>query len=852
MSGNLDRLAILVHRPGLVDFVPATVDAHVSAAVKFVEWLGHIPSARIGLKALGIAEIARSCYGERVPLPGIEHVLRRTGSTARVSYDWTADRRIFGPILRLHLRWLTGCKDSDDMVWLNTAEAQRWLGHVKESLLTYGDLALGGPTPQRVDAFCHMAERHDCTVFGQVDLPSLYDRVKELCQHESAGEPWDLVEKAWDHRPPPSSYDVYWSVRPLVYGRSLGNLVHLPTLALMTFWPPDTRWAPIPPVRLSPSPSSTAEIAGERLRSDLWNKIETLFVAARMACGLPPSEPLVSGRKCTPPVVFYADSQPRPSSIADLEAAHSGDLETIARTCLGAEDVASKRVSWATHRHDVVLLRVESIGDKHFTPTYLALPTGRLNRDVAFDAVVIVAWHLAFLEFTIAHESWSCWRDIELSRGQWRRWSAAIEPLRVLSSGALGFSDQLSQHDLRRLQTSAASLSSGFFVMRGAFERLKSDGHSLEQVFARYRDSSEDYVRTEIQADPIVGHFTISDALLDSYPYHFLHQPIGELAATGPSSLLEIESFRQVIDEADRRQRYRNESYNRWLATFLGAAAVVFALPQLIPAVALDSSETSIQLLRSLFRFPIASVTLKFEDVVAAGRILIAISVLATFAIVIRAGFSWLGSQWARRHRVSQLIREFRVLVDTSLAVQALDAPVPGGYERLDAIDSQACAALSQLRDELAHSPQEWPFHGLVDQFTRVFRVRNANLRAWIRFVPQVVAGLLIFPFEWSAPPPLPRLACVLRYGLGATSALNGLAMSDQEFRLALTRAGFDRESGQALVRWLETPANLRAVPALDPSGLSDLLFNRGLRAAAARPDLWHGTLAYRLGRNIT
>ena len=847
---QFDRLAMCATRPALIDFVPSSIDDQLTAVVRFMMWAASLPNVRLGVKASAMAAIVRSCYGDRRPIAAVDQILEKCGVSSRLPYERLNDRDNFSQSLHGYWRGLRKCAGPEDVLWIAVDDVVAWLQASAISFRDYGAYAGIRPTTWALDNFMLMADRHDCTVFGQFDLPAFYERVVELCEARSAANsaPLRMVRDVWKAPPQPLSYSLFWSLRPLFFGKSKGNLVHAPMLTLWTSRPSGSEWPPDGAAGPTNTGAIPAADAAKRLHDDLWGKIETLFVAAELACGLRPSEPTVAGRKCTPAVIFYADSVTRPTRSQDYLGTYAEDLKALAHTCLVTEDIGGRDVAWASLNAGLNVLRTEAVSDVAYAPLYLVLPYGDISRNEADVALNKIASKLAFLEFTIAHESWLLWRKVEQYESSWKRWSSAIEPLRKSADAALTFLHRLSRHDLARVADASARLSSGFFSMRAALERLRGDSATVAQTLNHDGDSTEDYIRTQLKTNPVGDRFSLRDGLLDAYPYHYLRQPVTDLGQKLDSPIAEVDSFRLLLDDADRRRQENSDAFGRWLAGFLAFAAVVIALPQLVPSIAFDESKQSGTFLKAWeLTLPNhwLNFALPFDQIVAAGRAIVIVS-FVTFAAI--AGL-WLGrfvnSQFGRPPRATELLAKLRGLVQDAIATGGVETQVPSSL--LDRQDSQACAALSSLLDSL----QTRKANSLGTRIGRPFKwllgTRDAVAAEWVGAAPLVLARTQLYSFEWSNPPPLPRLACVLRYSFqDEASYLSALALTEPDFRLALERAGFPSDQIDQLKRWLEVPANQKAFVSDGPIVLATRLARRGVWSTPQfrTPQFWKGRLA--------
>jgi len=832
-------------RPGLLDFVPTTVNGELDAVARLLQWVVSDPQVAVGLQASDVAEIVRSCFGGRDPSSRIARHLRRCGSESRLPYNWPDDSAIFGPTLLEHYRRIRSCKTAEDVVWLGRDEVTPWLHAVMLSLRQYASYCSGRPRRQAIDSFRRLANRHDCIAFSELDLPAMYDRVLTLCRSVADNEaPLRLLRDVWDGVPKPLPYKVYWSLQPLTFARSKDSLVHVPLLTLWTFRPSGPRWPPLSTAEQDMIAVS-AQVAGERLHDDLWAKVETLFLAARLAHGLKPSEPTVAGRKCTPAVLHYADAARRPATCS--EYMKEPELGTLLRLTLLTDDLSGHSLAGASHRRDLAVLRAEAVDENAYAPLYLLLPTGNIAPEQAEARAFALAWSLAFLEFTIAHESWLLWRRCEQYDAQWRRWLSAIEPLRKMADTALLFLHRLSKHDLSRFTRASSALTSGFFAMKAGVERLRGSCDVLAQDFKHDNDSTEDFVRVELKIGPIPGQQDLRDAVLDAYPYHYLRQPIDDLTRKLVSPLTEVESFRLLLDDADRRRQTASESFGRWLAGFLAFAAILIALPQLVPSVAFDESKTINNWLKdwqlTLFGHPV----LAFAELVVWGRDV----VIAAVILLIVAGAVGLG-----RIAMGQLEREaiglkitsaFRLIIEGAIASEPI--AVLNRTASLDDQDAKACQSLNLIYVEQVGKPGPSQAAAVSQWIRWLVGVRDRTARGWADSVGVALARTQLYGLDWSNPPPLPRLACILRYAFqDEANRLNVLALTDSEFRLALERSGFTAAQVEQLRRWLESPSNQATFFSTDPSGLADLLANRGVKAdpILRTPEQWEGPFGYR------
>jgi len=283
----------------------------------------------------------------------------------------------------------------------------------------------------------------------------------------------------------------------------------------------------------------------------------------------------------------------------------------------------------------------------------------------------------------------------------------------------------------------------------------------------------------------------------------------------------------------------------------VGLAAVVIALPQLLPGVAFDASKTGSEFLKNWrVELPTAlgAPAVTFDALVAFGRGVVLGSIASLVLVGLLAVGLWILHQRSNPSARALLVGTLRGLVDAAVSLESLRKVDPHVNQRLDAIDSQACLILDRLRSNLQRQGGSSSVRRLLAPITWLFGPRNERARNWIQSTNLVLGRMELFSFDWSNPPPLPRFACILRYVFqDPANALNLLALSEAEFRGALQRAGFTETDVESLRRWLDTPDCRIAFLSIDVSGLADLLSQRGVAAtqAARTPSAWSGALGY-------
>lgn len=849
------RLAVFITRPSLFKFVPAEAEVQIPAATRFMEWAATLPAASVGFRASGVAELVRSsCYRRREQNLPIGRLLGKLSSNRELKYEAASDREIWGPRLRDSLRALRRCTDPADVCWLPPHVVRLWLDATIRSVESYSSFAEMWPRRQAITRFLGMVDRHRCSLAGALDLPDLYDQVVALAQSVAATNalPIALVSAAFESRPASLPYRIFWTMHPLEFGISKDEIVHLPHLCLWTHLPSDHRLAPPSIADGAEDGPVDASTAAHRLREELLNRVEPLFHAAQVACGLEPTEPVLNERACKPVVLFYGDPQTRPDAPDDYIALHDQDMRILSRSCLTADDVGGQRVAWSTAGRDLLILRTEAVSDEMYVPRYLLLPMSNADPAETERSADRVATKVAFLEFTIVQEARLLWRRVETYRRSWARWKSAIEPLRRLTVTALAFVPRLSPHDLAQIARVSALISTGFYSMRASLERLLAESRGLVQALNTDIDSTEDFVRIELDVSRIGQHKDLGSAIVDAYPYHYLKQPVAELAEQLASPLVEVESFRRLLDEIDRRRRISSETAARWVAAFLAFATVAIALPQLFPGIALDETRSGSAFLKEWnLQLPLlGSASISFQQVVSGARIVVFVSLGMLVAITIVGAIRWLLLQLARPSRTIGLVDRLLRLVETSVDSEALAIAVPDRAGNLDLLDGVACQVLDQVASQLAASnPPLWPDR-LIAPMTWLIDLRDSEARDWVRRIDLALAQAKLYRFDSLRTPALPRLLVLLRYRFNIEGdPLHVLAMNTSEFRDAIERATFDGLDVDRLVLWLETPECVSAFQAIDPSGLADLLIGKGVAANRSRrtPANWSGRLGYRV-----
>jgi len=316
----------------------------------------------------------------------------------------------------------------------------------------------------------------------------------------------------------------------------------------------------------------------------------------------------------------------------------------------------------------------------------------------------------------------------------------------------------------------------------------------------------------------------LRDAVLHSYPYAYIDQPLKShaLSMDEVRGQIErsIEALQVFIEQAEQPARAQLTRWGAIIAGLILAVGLLGTFSQIFSGASADNSPLA-TLLNGLIPVPLLESILRVLGVLALAVVLV--TVLISAFVLLR---HYLPSRLPRF--TAQLVK-YRALND-----QAVDA----ARERITASPKDAGSKLERIDGESTKV-----LEALWKEITDVGRsVRGSTFKAWQRRERSLEYSIQLFDLSPEIIP-LPRTLCVLRF---KSAELRRYSMvPDWDWYSFLGATGIGTDPARKLTEWLTTPGIAEQIKDMDVATFASVLKAHGVSAdpELRTPEKWTGSL---------
>ncbi len=836
---------------------------HADAVAKLIEWMISWPQATLGVDLLGLHQILYTIYmfhGEKVKASELLNKMNIPidieSSMLRIACS--KDGEVFSSRSDMermeYLSQKAKSAKSDSYrvstVWLTGEDARWWIQKIRHAFQSYAELLVG--ETKDGDLF-ELFQRYRCTVFAPVNVDYIHSEFKRLMEiveaEEARKQILDLLNEL-AKMPKQLFSGLFLSWRLVNFSKVEDNLVYQPMLALWNYWPVHDRWAP--PVNdksaLERGPLSP-KIASELLEKVML-KLWLLLAVARDHYGLGVTAPEFSGRQVMPPVFYYVAPKELPKQGEEYLNNYSSLLYPVAKTCLGTDDPFAHEVGWGKFEGNLLVLRREQVVSDRVHTWYLLMPftpwtsndevkANAVRRELEQDIDFVVD-KFSFLEFSIGRESQQIYRDIArlglkyaTYTGSFRVLLSQLDELLVVAEEAKPVIQDQVYYEVIKLRTIVSKL-------RMRIESAAEESRKVKSKYEGYLDATEDFFRRAFTYSPVVSHGIrvrdLKEAMLDTYPYHYLKDPVHQLEKQKDSALYEIQEVLEgVTGVMEGLQHWERESQRAWLRALnvlAGFLVFLIALPQFMPGSVL-TPENVPDWIRGIISIPTLEYFIRNLTIVS-------------FIILIILIFVFLGYRLSRRylfkakdyimHRINrlwhQVVKEALSIVEQIFELEKVSGEIYGleyfekviaGIlsgekrqleEKLEYLDEEGSRFLCEIFDSLKK---------LIPAKRDLSQRRDIDIIRKMRYLRYLIALIDLRPEII----PLPRTLCLFHFKVTDFQLKSNI--SDKDFIASLRVAGFSREEAEKLYNWLSGIKG--QIQKLDCRDFLELLEKKGVTA---------------------
>jgi tetratricopeptide (TPR) repeat protein len=815
---QFSRIALFSGSPFLWMDAPGEYEHNVSVH-KLLKWCMQLPGVHLGLNPTGIGLIVRSIFTKRQKTLSVseERVLNRVGAYQDEEFSWEADDDRFGPYVDQLFQYINQEEPFEGYVWVDPKEVKWWSEATFDSLIDYQENSRSGIQYRR------LLNRHRCMLFAPFDIDAFSNHLQKLPEiNATKYQPlFSKINDTYNEIGLSAPLIAYWSWELLHFDRVAGKHFCKPLLALWSDWPYSTLWAPPRPVAYETTSSFSSNKAASFLEELLWEEIETIFGEVSLDCGLPWGAAVTSfaERKIYSPLFYFADPSTPPENPDDYVSRRKLDIQPLVKTCLGSEDLSSDRLAWGILEGSLVAMRQERNEDS-FVPLYLLLPLNSesvtsvmLDKKVDEDLAVIID-DLTSEECFIAVQAAEVDKEENDISERAALWSGTLDDGNNAIEEAITLLPQLGLFDRKRMSNVLMSLYVPLRRLQAVIEQTHAEVDKLRRLFYDSVDSTEDTLRQmALSSLPHPGVRNLRDAMLDSYPYHYLQQPIQDLHSHMDLLLRRSErintSLNTVLTEMARDTSEHQVQWTPRLALLFTFLALLIGLPTLIPQAVLRPDTYPSWLERYL---PLANVE-------AGARDLAMVVALATLITLILYFLAWL-RQYSSGHQDD--VQRFSSLVKQAENTTRSNSD-RSKLERLDEKAIRVLATIWDQRKQEAYKRKtfhwlQWPFRSMqATDWLRKVRFNRDIINLSV-LLPETIKTIL-----------LPRTLCILRYKMSISGEP---LISDQYFLNSFRKIGLKDDDIIRLENGLTDKKNVRRIQQLKVRTFATILKERGVTSA--------------------